>query len=421
MLRDVSNFVITDPRSPDGGMLDILEERRATELTPDLVLAIFASVVGNGADTYGIIEAHSAAALDAGFEPDYTPYFEVRRRGASTLRSVNASVYDILVRSRNVSIQGRECVVGYLLDGQSSCDDDADGEALMDELDVVTDVELPDELDDADDQLFPILNLCDVWVELRLELGDDDLEKMDQMVDRSLLDGRFLGRNECRRSEGLDDVEWNRATDASLFSSVYDAVVAAGTAAEFDRAADDLEYEASLAIQRVTMAEVSMAAAEAARATWRDATEPNARFGLLTVAYVGSTEAWFQQTVIDGGFDQLEDPYRALFELVDCAPPESGAANPGACVPGEPTIDIALNSIDLSKYDYRMVAAHPIIDWEDVAPRLELCELWEASFASAPAEAQSRINFQLGTLGLDDLIGVGDCVTGGDDDTTSSS
>lgn len=415
MLRDISDFVVTDPRSPDGGMLDVLEERRATELTPDLVLAIFASVIGNGADTYGIVEAHSAAAIDAGFDSEYTPYFDVRRRAANTLRSVNLSAYDILMRSRDVSIQGRECLVGYLLDGQSSCDEDADADALMDEFDAAQDVDLPDELDDADDQLFPIMSLCDVWVELRVELGDQQLERMDRLIDRSLLDDRFLGRNECRRGEGLDDVEWDREVDAALFGPVYDAVVVAGTAAEFDQAADELEYQESLAIQRVAMAEVSLAAAEVATATWRDATEPNARFGLLTVAYVGSTEAWFQQTVIDGGFDQLDDPYQALFDLVDCGPPASGAGNPTACVPGEPEINIALTSIDLGRYDYRMVAAHPIIDWEDVAPRLGLCEKWGVAFAAAPADAQDRINFQLGNLGLDELLGVDECVTGGDD------
>ncbi len=414
MFSDVAAFIATDRRSADGGMLDVMEQRRADDDTPDLVLAIFASLTGSGADTYGIVQAHAALGLAAGFDAESAPYFEVRQRAATVLRDANVGAYDIAVRARNLSFAGRSCVASALLGDATSCDDDPAAEALIDELAVVSDLELPDELDDFDDQLSRATDLCLLWVDIRAELGAEELERVDRMLDGSLIDNRFLGRSECRRDEGLERyAEWDVAAGGAMFAPLYEAVVAAGAAAGYDEAVYQLDdYQAGVVVQRATMNDIAGAAAPIARSTWTTVDEPNARFGLLAIAYLGGLEAWFQSTVSAGGFDAAEEPTTALSELVPCGVFLDPRADLSSCSPEERAIGEALRTIDLGKYYNRLVAPKDIIDWEDVAPRLDLCDVWLDAFGQASSDDQSKIDFQLSQLGLDDLIGVSECDTG---------
>lgn len=414
MFSDVAAFIATDRRSADGGMLDVMEERRAKDDTPDLVLAIFASLTSNGADSYGIIQAHAAMGLTAGFDPESARYFEVRQRAATALRDANVGAYDIAARARNLSFRSRSCIASALLGDTTSCDDDPAAEALIDELAVVSDLELPDELDDFDDQLSLAADLCSLWVDVKAELGPEQLERVDRILDGSLIDNRFLGRSECRRGEGLErDAEWDVAAGGAMFAPLYEAVVAAGAAGGYDEAVYQLDdYQAGVVVQRATMNEIAGAAAPIARSTWTTVDEPNARFGLLTIAYLGALEAWFQSTVSAGGFDAAKEPTTALSELVPCGAFLDPRADLSSCSPEERAIGEALRTIDLGKYYNRLVAPKDIIDWEDVAPRLDLCDVWLDAFGQASSDDQSKIDFQLSQLGLDDLVGVGECDTG---------
>lgn len=422
MFSDVTVFLAGDSRTADSGMLDIIENRKVVEFTPDLVLAIFASVTGNAADTYGVIQAHATTGLTAGFDPDSAEYFEVRQRAATALRDANAGVYDLVVRAQTLSFAGRSCVARSLLGDDEPCEEDVAAQPFQDEFFALADFELPDELNDFDDQLARAADLCSLWTNIKTDLGAELVESVDLLIGGSLIDNRFLGRSDCRRDEGLDQyAEWDIAVEGSEFAPVFAAVVEAGAAAEYDEAVYDLDdYQAGLAIQRATMVEVAAAAAPVAQASWRSIAEPNARLGLLFIAYGGELEAWFQTVVLTGGFDADEDPYVGLDGLAPCAPLRFGAADLSACGAEERAIATALNSIDLSRYDHQIVAPHEIIDWEDVSPRLDLCAVWAAALGGADAEATRRIDFQMSQLSLGDLIGVGDCETSADSGDASS-
>ena len=420
MFSDVAEFIATDRRSADGGMLDVMEENDAIDDTPDLLLAIFGSLTGNGADTYGIIEAHATTALAADFDPAAAPYFEVRQQAAMVLREANTAVYDVVVRSRDLAFAGRSCLAAALVGDTTSCDEDPAAEALIDEFLIIADLELPDELNDFDDQLGRAADLCSLWVSVKAELGAEQIELVDRLVGGSLLDGRFLGRSECRRDEGLDErAEWDTAAGGALFAPVFDAVVTTAAAAEYDQEVYDLDdYLESLAIERTTIEEIASAAAPLAGASWMDASEPNARFGLLVVAYLGGFEAWFQSTVANGGFDAQDDPISAFFGMAPCGEAKDGRMDFSACSDAERRIVDALDTVDIGGFD-RLAAPVSIIDWEDIAPRLDFCPAWIDSLGMADETDQVRVDFQMSSLELDGLLGIGDCDTGIDQGDTS--
>ncbi|MCB0990133.1 MAG: hypothetical protein KDB16_04080 [Acidimicrobiales bacterium] len=429
MFDTIADLVLNDQRAVDAVMIDQFD-RGADDESPELVLASFSASASISIDIYGTIDAFSQAALGAGLDPEYANYWSVRSEAARVFVAYNQAAYDLLDQARGLDRLGRSCVAAFLLQGDKSCEHNADAETInraFDDLDDTT--EVPDELDDFDDQ-YPAgfinadtgqrYSLCDEWDPTIERLGAQTMELFDALVDDSWLDSRFLGRSECRRDADLDeDASWDMNPGRAAFAQVFAALVEAGAASEYDEAVyDSDDEERYLAVGLATGVALSEALDMKAAEVLPTVQEPQARLALASIADSAAHYRWLlglAQASPDG-FADID----FIAELLGCA---DFASDP----------DNGCTDDQFDELDHIMTATfgrdlEGVVDWDDVAEDLELCRLWNEALSSVDPATATKVAFQVDSMYLDApgtyldrMVGLTDCDTDFDDTSGDAS
>lgn len=425
MFRDVATFMANDPRSADGGLLDVIEERSAQQGAPDLVLAIFASVTGHAADAFGIVQAHSSAGLGVGFASAEEDYFEEQQQIATKLRDANAAVHDITIRAQALTNQGRSCIAEALMEDYFGCGEDAATDALLADFETAIDIGLPEGAGAFYNRVFATSEVCLLWDNVAAEVGAGQVERLDLFTGGWLMDSFFLGRAACRSDAGLEPYPLpDGAGGRTAFGSVYDAVVDTAPQIADDVTAAMALYEAGLLrpedyatvvpFERPAIAAVSAAVAPVARATWRSVDEPHARLGLLFIAFGGELEAWYQAEIAEQGFGYLPERPAGpelpaeVDSLAPCAPILEPTTDLSACGQEERRIAEALDRLSLGSFS-SVKAPHSIVDWVATDDAVDLCGAWAEATGQTSAETNAHIEFALWRFGLEKLLGLERC------------
>ncbi len=404
MFAVVVDLVLADDRGLNGRMVDAFYYETARGI-PEVVLSVIAGQASLGSDVLSTIEAYSRAGALAAYGPEATEYFEVRARAAAGLAEQNQAVYDAVVAGRELDILGRACLAEAFADEPDDCSDNGPAEAivaeLIDTLDV--DVELPD---DFDDDIGRVVDLCVVFADATGAVSAEDRELFDLIVDDTILDGRFIGRSECRYSvEDLDedpvwDAEPGRAAFATLYGSLIDAGAATGFDEDFYDDAPEDEYRLGV---RDTIIAHSTAAAETVAMVIDTVEEPFARLSLLSIGVLGAEEAWFQTAALERGGAEgvLIDLVFECFGLGSEDDPLSGCD--AATLPY--TEHVIVGGSD----DYGFTGYSDSIDWDDVEDIYDHCSVWTDLASAQPEAVAEAVDFQMGQIGLDRPFGLNDC------------
>lgn len=416
MFSAIADMVLADQRAIDGVLIESFA-RSAESEAPELVLSSFASSASLSVDVYGTIDRFATTALDGGLDPEFSSYWQVRSEAANVFIGYNQAAYDLIAEASALDRRGLECVAEFLLDGSASCDDHPEAERINEAFDVLNDsVELPDELDDFDDQVpdFSIdtetlerYSLCNEWQPTIDRLGPETAELFDALVDDSWLDSRFLGRSECRWEADLDeDASWDPEPGQTAFAELYAALAATASTQDYDETTyDNASGDDYRSITVATGQALATTLAAEARRLLPTVVEPKARLGLASIAYGAEYFTWNLDLAAQSPTGYLEPDFVA--ELVGC-----DDSSEDGCT--DEQID-RLRAL----YSALSLSLEGAVDWDDAAEDLELCALWKDALGSLAEADRLKAAEQVDSMYVegpdtyfDRFIGLRECETG---------
>ena len=400
MFTDLVQTTVDTPTTPDTAMVDFLDTSAGRE-APELVVA----ALGRAAHAYAVIGGIVAAWFDAGaaagYGPDADVYIAPRRAFATALNEQSLATVAMAHAAFEVDWITQRCIADALLD-DLDCEQPIGQEVLADLvaiLEASSDLDAPD---DADRDLPRDLDLCAIWD--TVPVAADDLERFDLVVDDSYLDTRFLGRSECRYQAGLDeDATWDATAGAAALALFYQRVAAAAAYAGFNEDAYDnltgADYEFA---KNLSLILIGQAIVEAAEDVLTSVDEPRLRLGILGAATLALNDAAYRDLWDDyvGDWEALDERFAPCLESFM------------ACDRDE--FQLALTHQRSGEGGFS--SSDPVIDWDrEVADLYDVCAIWAESAAPYDEASTGAADFSVHQLGIDEVIGLDDCPSSGDD------
>ncbi len=335
-------------------------EQDAAERAPDLYLAGLASKLSRSADANAIVAAHARAGLAGNFGPGYDTAFESLLVTAEYFRSSDLSLYDLVQRSRELSLNDRRCLADTIRSTYGICGSGM--QELVEEAESLAKI--------AVDSLAPTPlghSVCSLWLDVQPDISPEQLQLARARLADTPFDRWILGWQECAFTDASGEqfsAPELEIAGATTLRPVFDGVVAAALSPDLDIEFDSINGAEWKVAQRTVSVIVADAAATRAQFELASVIDPKTRFVLVSLAYATSLEAWYQRTAIDGGFDDPETSGNGVAGIAPCV--AYGGYEPATgCDENERVAADAVGALENSALGSGVVAPLTLIDLGD--------------------------------------------------------